>query len=78
MFLAAGHQSLIRAGFGALTLAGILSFLLTRKVLRPLGQMSESMRWIAAGDYTARVLTASNDEVGQVATAFNSWGMWKS
>jgi two-component system, OmpR family, sensor histidine kinase BaeS len=71
MFLAASHRSLIWASLGALTLAGILSFLLTRKVLRPLAQMSESTTRIAAGDYTARVLTASNDEVGQVAMAFN-------
>jgi HAMP domain-containing protein len=78
MFLAAGHRSLIRAGLGALMLAGILSVLLTRKVLRPLAQMSESTRRITAGDYTARVLIASNDEVVQVATAFNSWGMLKS
>lgn len=71
MFLAAGHRSLIWASVAALTLAGILSFLLTRKVLRPLAQMTESTRQIAAGDYTARVPTPSNDEVGQVATAFN-------
>jgi signal transduction histidine kinase len=71
MFLAAGHRALIWASLGALTLAGILSFLLTRKVLRPLAEMSESTRRIAAGDYTARVLTPANDEVGQVALALN-------
>jgi two-component system, OmpR family, sensor histidine kinase BaeS len=71
MFLAAGHRALIWASLGALTLAGILSFLLTRKVLHPLAQMGESTRRIAAGDYTARVLTPSNDEVGLVARAFN-------
>jgi YD repeat-containing protein len=78
MFLAATHRSLIRASLGALMLAGILSFLLPRTVLRPLAQMSESTRRIAAGDYTARVLTASIDEVGQVAMTYNSWGMLKS
>jgi two-component system sensor histidine kinase BaeS len=71
MFLAAGHRALIWASLGALTLAGILSFLLTRKVLRPLAEMSDSTRRIAAGDYTARVLTPTNDEVGRVALALN-------
>jgi HAMP domain-containing protein len=71
MFLAAGHRALIWASLGALTLAGFLSFLLTRKVLRPLAEMSESTRRIAAGDYTARVLTPANDEVGHGALALN-------
>ena len=71
MFLAAGHRALIWASLEALTLVGILSFLLTRKVLHPLAQMSESTRRIAAADYAARVLTPSNDEVGRVAMAFN-------
>lgn len=71
MFVAAVHRSLIWASLGALALAGVLSFLLTRKVLRPLAQMTESTRKIAAGDYTARVRIPSHDEVGQVAMAFN-------
>ena len=44
---------------------------LTRKVLRPLSDMAMVSKKIAAGDYTARVETASRDEVGQLAHAFN-------
>jgi two-component system sensor histidine kinase BaeS len=71
VFLAAVHRSLIWASLAALAIAGILSFLLTRKVLHPLAQMTESTRKIAAGDYTVRVPAPSNDEFGKVAMAFN-------
>lgn len=71
MFLDATHRSLIWASLVTLALAVILSFLLTKKVLTPLSQMTGIARKIALGDYTARVQISSNDEVGQLATAFN-------
>jgi signal transduction histidine kinase len=71
MFLDAIHRYLIQTSLVAVALAVLLSFLLTRKVLRPLSDMSAVTRKIAAGDYTARVVTASRDEVGQLALAFN-------
>ncbi len=71
MFLDATHRSLIWATLATLALAVALSFLLTKKVLTPLSQMTRITREIAAGDYTARVQISSKDEVGQLATAFN-------
>jgi len=71
MFLDATHRSLIWATLATLSLAVILSFLLTKKVLNPLTQMTGITRKIAAGDYTAQVRISSEDEVGQLATAFN-------
>lgn len=71
MFLDATHRSLIWASLATLALAVIFSFLLTKKVLTPLSQMIGITRKIASGDYTARVRISSNDEVGQLATAFN-------
>ncbi len=71
MFLDATHRSLIWATVATLALAVILSFLLTKKVLNPLSQMTKIAREIAAGDYTVRVHISSKDEVGQLATAFN-------
>ncbi len=71
MFLDATHRSLIWATVITLALAVILSFLLTKKVLAPLSQMTAITRKIAAGDYTAQVRISSTDEVGQLATAFN-------
>ena len=51
MYLDATHRSLIWASLATLALAVILSFLLTRKVLNPLSQMTGITRKIASGDY---------------------------
>lgn len=71
MFLDATHRSLIWATLATLALAVILSFLLTKKVLTPLSQMTGITRKIATGDYTAQVRISSTDEVGELAIAFN-------
>ena len=71
MFLDATHRSLIWATLATLALAVILSFLLTKKVLTPLSQMTGITKKIATGDYTAQVSISSKDEVGQLAAAFN-------
>ena len=71
MFLDAIHQYLIQVSVFALALAVLLSFLLTRQVLRPLSRMTEVTRQIAAGDYSARVETRARDEVGRLAHSFN-------
>ncbi len=71
MFLDATHRSLIWASLVTLALAAALSFLLTRKVLNPLTQMTGITRKIASGDYTVRVGISSKDEIGELASAFN-------
>ena len=71
MFLSAVHRYLIWASLSALLLAIFLSFLLIRRVLEPLSQMTEITKRIASGDYSASIPVASKDEVGQLATAFN-------
>ena len=71
IFLNAVHRYLLGATLSAFALAGALSFLLTRKVLRPLSQMMEVTRRLSEGDYSARVQVRSNDEVGRLGAAFN-------
>ncbi len=71
MFLTSIHYYLIWASLAALFLAFILSYLLTRKVLKPLSQMNDVTHDIAAGNFTARVDVAGGDEVGQLGAAFN-------
>jgi two-component system sensor histidine kinase BaeS len=71
MFLSAVHRYLLWAFGLALVLAMMLSFLLTRKVLRPLSQMAVIAGQMARGDFTSRVAVASRDEVGRLGTAFN-------
>ena len=71
MFLDAVHRYLIWASLAAVALAGVSSFLLTRRVLQPLSRMADVTRAVASGDYTARVRVDSGDEIGQLANAFN-------
>ncbi len=71
MFLTSIHHYLIWASLAALAVAFVLSFLLTRRVLRPLSQMTTIAGAMAAGSFTARVDVASRDEVGQLGLAFN-------
>ena len=71
MFVDAVHRYLIHASIIATAIAVLLSFLLTRTVLRPLSQMTEVTQRVAAGDYSARVDVTSKDEVGRLGLAFN-------
>ena len=71
MFLGAVHRYMLWASVFAFVLAVLGSFFLTRKVLRPLSDMTGLTRQIATGEYTARVPVTSHDEVGQLAQAFN-------
>ncbi len=71
MFLTSIHYYLIWASLAALGVAFLLSFLLTRRVLRPLSQMNSITRDIAAGNFQARVDVVTRDEVGQLGLAFN-------
>ena len=71
MFVEAIHRYLIWASLAAVILAVILSFLMMRRVLAPLTQMTAISREIAAGNFVLRVPAVSEDEVGQLARAFN-------
>ncbi|PLY02998.1 MAG: hypothetical protein C0623_02870 [Desulfuromonas sp.] len=71
-FLDAVHRYLLWACLVALGLAFLLSYILTRRVLRPLVEMSDASRQIAAGNFSARVDSVRSDEVGELGTAFNS------
>ncbi len=71
MFLTSVHHYLIWASLAALLLAFVLSYLLTRRVLKPLSQMNTISHDIAAGNFTARVDVVTLDEVGQLGLSFN-------
>lgn len=71
MFVNAIHRYLLWACLAAAILATALSFLMLRRVLFPLTRMTTIARQIAAGDFDGRVPSATADEVGQLAAAFN-------
>ena len=71
MFISAVHRYLIWASLAAVVLAAVLSFVLMRKVLAPLTRMTAISREIAAGNFAVRVPSVTEDEVGQLAQAFN-------
>jgi len=71
MFLTSIHYSLFWAGLVALALAFLLSYLLTRRLLKPLSQMTAITSEVAAGNFSLRAEVTSGDEVGQLAAAFN-------
>lgn len=68
-----------RFGFGvlrtfpvALICSLVLTQILARGMTRPLREMTAAARAMARGDYSQRVHTDSQDEVGELAGAFNS------
>ena len=71
MFLHSVHRYLIWATIAALVMALVLSFLMMKRVLGPLTQMTNISRKIASGDYSSRVPIQSQDEVGKLGEAFN-------
>lgn len=70
--LAAVHRLIYYAAAIAIPLAAIASFLLSRSIARPLGQMSRLTMGMAKGDYSQQLPVTSVDEVGQLAVNFNN------
>jgi adenylate cyclase len=60
---------LFAAGFALSALAAVL---VARGVSRPVLQLASGVRRVAAGDYAGRVDIEQQDEIGQLATAFNA------
>src|SRR5512139_4025767 len=71
MFVDSVHRYLIWVSLGALVLAVAFSFLLMKRVLGPLRQMTQITQRMSSGDYSGRVPFTSHNEVGQLAAAFN-------
>ncbi len=56
----------------AWVLAFVVSFLLTRQILKPIKKMRTAARSIASGNFRERIPVTSADEIGQLAQTFNS------
>ena len=64
------HLVWLSAGVAAL-LALLLTWILTRRLIQPVHELTEGAEKIAAGDYGQKVYIDRKDEVGQLADTFN-------
>lgn len=71
MFLHTIHQFLLLSLVLGLSVATLLSYVMTRKVMRSLTEMIGVTRKLAVGDYSDRVRVTARDEVGDLGMAFN-------
>ncbi|WP_295992964.1 CHASE3 domain-containing protein, partial [Rugamonas sp.] len=62
---------LTAGGITCVVLAALIGYLLSRALLLPLNQLTDTAGKIAAGRHDARVDVLSRDELGQVAIEFN-------
>lgn len=71
MFLHTTHQFLLLSMFLGLGVVTLLSFFMTKQVMRSLTQMNRVTGKLAQGDYSERVKVTTHDEVGDLGLAFN-------
>jgi two-component system, OmpR family, sensor histidine kinase BaeS len=71
LFQSSVFYSLLLAGGLALIFGIILSYITSRRLVAPLKQLTFAADRIGKGNFNERVTIQSNDEVGQLATAFN-------
>jgi len=70
-FLQSMWWQFLLAGFTAGVISLLIARWLARGMTQPLRDMASAARAMETGDYSARVVTTSRDEVGQLAAAFN-------
>ncbi len=61
----------LAAALAVVALSFAVAFFVVRKLSRPIKEMSDAARSYSRGDFTPRVHTDGNDEVAQLAEAFN-------
>ena len=65
------RYGILGAILASVLLAGLGSLLLTRQITRPLSETRDAAIRFASGDYKTEVPVTSNDELGEMARAFN-------
>ena len=70
-FLQRTTEALIYAILGAMLVALVMGVLLARTLTRPLQALTQAAQSITRGQLEQQVKVRSNDEIGQLATAFN-------
>ena len=62
---------LLLSGVGGLVLVYLISYIISRRITRPLATLREGVSHIAAGNLDHRVVIQSHSEIGQLADGFN-------
>ena len=70
-FLSQVDESLVVAAVGAIAVALLLAVLLARQIIRPLRQLTRVAQRITHGHLDERIAVSGDDEVSQLANAFN-------
>ena len=70
-FLERQFKALTLIGLGSIAVAALLTFVLSRALLRRVRGMAGATQRLAAGDYASRIEVGSNDELGHLAKDFN-------
>ena len=63
--------TLLLSGIGGLALVYLISYIISRRITRPIAILREGVSHIAAGNLDHRVKIQSRNEVGQLAEGFN-------
>lgn len=71
IFINRVNRAFIWVGLLSIILVFLVAIWQSRTIVKPLHQMAEATNRLARGDYAQRVVVERNDELGDVATAFN-------
>lgn len=66
------HRRMVVTAVAALVVAGLVALTVSRRLARPIEELTRAAERIAAGDFEGRLPTGSNDEIGRLAGAFAS------
>ena len=71
-FFGSINRMLLVTIVAAVILAGMMSVLLARRIIRPIKALTDAAGRLEAGDLSRRVQVSGTDEIGQLAGAFNA------
>lgn len=74
-FLSHQKLALVWGAAGIVLIVIIISFPLSRQLVKPIKEMADATHDIASGKYTTRVSFSSTDELGQLARDFNAMAL---
>jgi len=72
VLIASTKQWILLVGAGAVLFAGIIAFVITRSITRPLNEAVGVANQLAEGDLTAKIEVTSKDETGQLLLAMQN------